>query len=73
MFWLVYRRGSKREILIQSAAHLMMARMKVAMAGYKGAFIECQQLDAQTAHKIPQKYLGKPLTRKQAEDLLRKL
>jgi hypothetical protein len=35
MFWLVYRRGSKKEIVIQPAAHVIMARMKVAMAGYR--------------------------------------
>jgi hypothetical protein len=73
MFWLVYRRGSKTEIVIQPAAHVIMARMKLAIAGYKGDYLECHQLDRKTARKIPEKFIGKPLSRKQADDLLTKL
>jgi hypothetical protein len=51
----------------------MMARVKIGMAGYQADFVEGHQLDKKIAAKIPEQHIGKPLSRKQANDLLRKL
>ena len=73
MFWLVYSRGTNTEVLIYPSGFMLMARFKIAMSGYDGDFVEGHRLDRKVAAKIPEKSIGKPLSRKRAEDLLRKL
>jgi hypothetical protein len=73
MFWLVYSRGTKTEVLIYPSSFMLLARLKIGISGYDGDFVEGYRLDQKVAAKIPRKSIGKPLSRKRAEDLLRKL
>jgi hypothetical protein len=50
-----------------------MARLKAALAGIEGEFQEGHALDAKMAKKVPKGQIGKPLTRKQATALLKRL
>ncbi len=61
------------EVIVYPADTLIMARLTIGMAKYNAPFVEGHRLDAKIAGKIPQDKIGKPLSRKQAEGLLRKL
>lgn len=70
LFWLTFNTARGTEVFIIESAHVMMARIKASMAGQKGDFLECHQLDAKTAKKIPKKMIGRSLSRN--EGLLKK-
>jgi hypothetical protein len=50
-----------------------MARLKAAIAGVEGEFQEGHELDAKIAKKVPKAQIGKPLNRRQATALLKRL
>jgi hypothetical protein len=73
LFWLVFKTGSDITVVIQPAGALGMARLRAAIAGIEGEFQEGHELDDKTAKKIPKAMIGTPLTRKQANALLKRL
>lgn len=73
MFWLTYDTPHGLEVYIAQAGYLSSARMKAGLAGQEGTFQEGHELDAKTAKKIPAAMVGKTLSRKEAEQLLRRL
>ena len=60
-------------VFIQPADALGMVRLRAAIAGVEGKFQEGHELNAKTAKKVPKAMIEKPLTRKQATVLLKKL
>jgi len=73
LYWLTYDTPRGIEVRIGEGGHLLMARIKAALAGQQGGFREGHQLDAQTAKKIPAKMIGRPLSHKEAFRLLNQL
>ena len=73
LFWLVFKKGGDITVFIQPAGALGMARLRAALAGIDGEFQEGHELDAKMAKKVPKAQVGKPLSRKQANALLKKL
>jgi hypothetical protein len=47
--------------------------MRALLAGIEGEFQEGHELDAKMASKVPKAQIGKPLTRPQANALLKKM
>jgi hypothetical protein len=75
MWWLTYRRRKLIEVTIIAAASMVHARMLVAVAGLdKGAkFQEGHELDAPREKRVPKECIGRMLSGRQAEAVLRKL
>jgi hypothetical protein len=73
LFWLTYDSDDELIVHIQEAEHLTMARMKASLAGQRGGFKEAHQLDYESARRIPQAMIGRSLSRKEAETLLKRL
>jgi hypothetical protein len=73
LFWLVFKKGSDITVFIQPAGALGMARLGASLAGIEGEFQEGHELDAKMARKVPKVQIGKPLTRAQANALLKKM
>lgn len=67
------KKGDDITVLIQPAGSLGYARLKAAVTGIEGEFQEGHELDAKMTKKVPKAQISKPLTRKQATALLRKL
>ncbi len=72
LYWLVFK-DKAISIIIQSADHLVTARMKALLAGVKGEFQEGYELDEKTIKKVPKRMIGRTLPRKEATALLKKL
>ena len=53
LFWIVHQVGGERRVRIQSADAMIFARLRAAIGGFKGTFIEAHPLDAKTAKRIP--------------------
>jgi hypothetical protein len=73
LFWLVFKKGDDITVFVQPAVGLAMARLKAALAGIEGEFQEGHELDHKMARKVLKTQIEKPLTRKQAAALLKKL
>jgi hypothetical protein len=73
LFWLVFKKGGDIIVFIQPGGALGMARLKAAIADVEGEFQEGHALDAKMTKKVPKGQIGKPLTRKQATALLKRL
>jgi hypothetical protein len=71
-FWLAHNTSDGVKVFIQPAYSLVDARVKAALAGYE-EFTEAHQLDTETAMKIPKEMIGRTLTSKEAEELLKKM
>jgi hypothetical protein len=52
---------------------LVFARMRAALAGQEGAFVEGHQLNAKTIKKMSKKIIKRTLKRKEAARLLKQL
>lgn len=73
LFWLVFKKDGDVTVFIQPAGALGMARLKAALAGIESEFQEGHELDDKMTKKMPKGQIGKPLTRKQASALLKRL
>ena len=73
LFWIVHQVGGERRVRIQSADAMIFARLRAAIGGFKGTFIEAHPLDAKTAKKIPRKLIGRSLTVTEAAALIQRL
>jgi hypothetical protein len=73
LFWLVYGEGADITLFIQPASTIVSARLKAAIAGMDSGFQEGYELEAKMARKVPKKQIGKPLSQKEANALLKKL
>jgi hypothetical protein len=74
LWWLVFRADEGPFVVIQRGASLIHARMAAAIAGFEtGPFSEGHQLDGKTIRKIPKSLIGKPLSQRQARQLLSKI
>ena len=73
LFWLVFKSGNDRSVIIQPAGTIIVARMRALLAGIEGEFQEGHELDAKTAKKVPKRMIGRVLSRKDATALLKKL
>ncbi len=73
LYWLVYGKGNDITLFIQPASTIVYARLKAAIAGIDGEYKEGYELDAKMARKVPKKQIGKPLSQKQANALLKEL
>jgi hypothetical protein len=72
LFWLVFKSGDTLSVTIQSAADIITARMRAMLAGM-GTFQEGHRLDDKTGKKVPNKMIGRALSRKEATALLKRL
>jgi hypothetical protein len=70
LFWLTFETTRDTRVFIIEAAYMRMARIKASMAGQDGEFQNGIEIDANTAKKIPQKMIGRSLSREEAERLL---
>jgi hypothetical protein len=73
LFWIVHERGGERRVRIQWADALVFARLRAAIGGFKGTFLEAHRLDEKTARKIPRKMIGRALTAHEAAALIQRL
>lgn len=71
LFWLVYR--DPVSVVIQPAHTLMAARLGAAVAGAPPVFAEGHQLDRRMAGKIPKDCIGRVLSQREAQELLKRL
>jgi hypothetical protein len=72
LFWLVFK-GDRLSVIIQPAGGIIAARLRAMLANVPGEFQEGHELDGKTAKKIPKVMIGTPLTRKQANALLKRM
>jgi hypothetical protein len=75
MWWLNYLRDNRVQIVIVRAASLVQARMLASVSGLDAdaTFHEGRELDVPHAKRIPRECLGKVLSRREAEWVLKKL
>ena len=73
LFWIVHDFGGERRVRIQSADAMIFARLRAAIGGFKGTFVEAHPLDAKTAKRIPKRMIGRALTLDEAAALLDRL
>ncbi len=74
MFWLVFDADEGRVVVIQPGATLIFARVLAAsQSQVVGKFVEGHRLDPKQVKRIPKSMIGKAITAKQAEALLRRL
>jgi len=59
--------------MIRDDGALIYARLRAAMNGFGGSFIEAHALDARLTKKIPKRMIGKALTAREAAALLDRL
>ena len=63
----------ERRVMIRDDNALIFARLRAAMNGFGGSFIEAHALDVKLAKKIPKRMIGKALTASEAAVLLDRL
>lgn len=74
MYWLVFRSGDKRSVVIQPGGSLGYARLAAAVAGLAdGEFIEGHELDGTIKKKIPKRVIGQRLSQAEAARLLKRI
>ena len=74
VFWLVYQTPRGQCVVLQPAGSLIQARFGAAMKKIEpGRFVEGYQLENRYIRKIPQDKIGKCLSQRQAQQLLKKL
>jgi hypothetical protein len=73
LFWLVHEIDGERRVMIREDSTLIFAKVKAAIDGFGGVFVEAHQLDAKTAQKIPRKMIGRALTADEAAKVLDRL
>jgi hypothetical protein len=73
LYWLVFKHGTKTEVVIQPAHSMVAARLMAGVHGQDGEFQEGHVLDSNIAEKIPMDVIGKTLTTTEAKRLLKKL
>ncbi|MCC6890089.1 MAG: hypothetical protein IT536_16270 [Hyphomicrobiales bacterium] len=75
MFWLVFNSPRGPCVVLQPAYELMFAGIAASIKHKLATedFVEGHQLDKKTIRKIPKHMIGKPLSSRQAQQLLKKL
>lgn len=73
LYWIVHTLKENSEIFIQDANGGDIARLKASIAGFEGPYSEMHELDAKIAAKVPKKMIGRVLSQKEAEALLKKI
>ena len=73
LFWLVHRIDDDMQVNIQPGHSLIDARMKAALAGQEGEFVEGHLLDGKTTKKVPKRMIGKNLSAAEAKSILKRL
>lgn len=73
LFWLVFKRNDETILVIQPATMMDYAQLRASIALGDGKYQEGYELDDKMAKKVPKKQIGKPLTQKQANALLKRL
>ena len=73
LYWIVHRNGADPVMAIFSASHLAAARLKAAVAGVGGDFVEAHELGDKIGRKVPKDLIGRALTLKEAQELLNRL
>jgi len=74
LHWLTFRPQDETVVAIISAHSPIAARLKAGLLGMPAEhFAESHQLDIATANKVPADMIGRALTRKEAERLLKAL
>jgi hypothetical protein len=70
LYWIVHQVGREKRVFIQEAGAPLSARLKAAIAGHGGDYVEHHALDAKTAAKIPKGAIGRVLGQAEAQALL---
>jgi len=72
---MTYRRFTRLQVIIIQAGSLVQARMAVSVLGLdEGATFQVgHELDAPRSKRVPKSAIGKVLSRREAEAVLRKL
>lgn len=70
LFWIVQEIEGERRVFIQEAGSLIFARLRAAIAGLGGKFVEAHVLDDKRAQRVPKKMIGRALSDREAYALL---
>lgn len=73
LYWLTFATARGTEVQIREAPYMVMGAIEAAIAGQAGRYQAGLELDARTAKRIPKKMIGRGLSRKEAEQLLKKI
>ena len=73
LFWIAKTHDGKQTYFIQEGSTALFASLRASIAGHEGTFEEAIELDAKTARRVPRKMIGRVLTQREAEVLLRRM
>ena len=73
MFWIVHRVDDAPTVFLQNADAAVFARLKAAITGFPGTFVEIHALDQKTEKKVPKTMVGRVLSQTEAAMLLNRL
>jgi hypothetical protein len=73
LYWVLYKDGDTTSVFVSEASSLVHASMKAGIAGTPGKFTEGHVLDPRTANKVPKGMTGRPLSLKEAQELVEML
>ena len=72
LFWIAKTAGSAQTYFLQEATTALYASLRASLAGHHGKPSEVIALDDKTARKVPKKMIGRVLTQREAEALLKR-
>lgn len=73
LYWIASRVDGVQRYLLQEATTPLYAALRASIAGFPCAPPDVIALDAGTARKVPKKMIGRVLSQREAEALLKKL
>ena len=73
LFWIAKIADGETTYFLPEANTPLYASLRSAIAGHDGKPTDIIALDAKTARKVPKKLIGRILTQREAEALLKKL
>ena len=72
LFWIVHTVDGVPRVFIQEANTGIFARITASIAGHRGTYSVMHELDERTRKKVPNKMIGRVLTAKEAQALLKR-
>ena len=72
LYWMTYEGPEGTVVFIQPAYELGMARLRASLAGAPEEFKEALRLDAKTSKKVPKDMIGRLLSAKEGQALLKR-
>lgn len=69
----MHRVDDEPTVFIQPANAAIFARLKAAIGGFTGEFVEMHALDQMMEKKVPKAMTGRPLSQTEAAELLNRM